>query len=227
MFLRDVMVLPNYHSKDAVHQLRQSSDHVLDILRHHLPPRYDLGDMRRVLIHLGTWRAVEGRQAPGPGLQQVCDGVGDFYVPTFDLDAYFDAPDEEQHARILHCAGDVLLDLARAFGTDPEPLRHAADSVRTLGFKLDIERPCSRSHPSRRLRVSVVRRFARGGVFVHAEVKSKQGQVLHVQPLLEGAWVATANDTFHGSRWNGDTLELLDHAGRNVAEVPCAEYLHA
>lgn len=220
MYLRDVMVLPASRGKEDIGTLRQASDHVLYILRHYLPRKYDLGGLRRIVIYVD-----QGPYATDRCLRMAGDGIGEYFVPSFDLKRYFSAAQDEQEDCILRCVEDVLVDVAQKFGTDAEPLRAAVASVREAGFRLETERPCSRSHPSRKLRVAVVQQFAPGGVFVRAEIRAKRGDELHVEPLLAGAWVVTAGDTYRSSRWNGGTLELLDYAGRTTGEVPCAGYL--
>lgn len=112
------------------------------------------------------------------------------------------------------------------FGTDPELLRAAAQSVRDAGYRLDTELPCSRTHPSRMFRARLIRRFAPGGTFVIARVITPKGEILHEEELLAGAWVVTAGDNYRSGRWNGDTLEILDRQGQKTTEVACAPYLN-
>ncbi|WP_125360623.1 hypothetical protein [Stenotrophomonas sp. 278] len=221
MYLRDVMVLPTEHGRKGVGRLRDASDHVLDTLRHYLPKKYDFNGLRRLVIYLGpNW---DGKRLLSP---VATDGVGEFLADSFDLDGWFNAQQDEQDDRILQCIEDALVERAVEFGTDPELLRAAAQNVRDAGYRLDTELPCSRTHPSRKFRVRLIRRFAPGGTFVIARVTTLKGEVLHEEELLAGAWVVTVSDKYRGSRWSGGTLEILDGQGRKTTEFACAPYLH-
>lgn len=221
VYLRDVMVLPNVGGKEEIGWLRDASDHVLDILRHYLPKKYDFNGLRRLVIYLGPNTDSERRLSAG-----AATGVGEFLADSFDLQAWFDAPQDEQDVRILQCVEDALVEQAVKFATDPSALRAAAQSVRDAGYRLDTELPCSRTHPSRKFRVRLIRRFAPGGTFVIARVTTPKDEILHEQELLAGAWVVTVGDSYRGGRWNGDTLEILDGQGRKTTEIACAAYLH-
>lgn len=221
VYLRDVMVLPNVGGKEEIGRLREASDHVLDILRHHLPKKYDFNGLRRLVIYLGPNTDGERRLSSG-----AATGVGEFLADSFDLHAWFNALQDEQDMRILQCVEDALVEQAGKFGTDPVPLRAAAQSVRDAGYRLDTELPCSRTHPSRKFRVRVIRRFAPGGTFVIARVTTPKDEVLHEEELLAGAWVVTVSDKYRGSRWSGDTLEVLDGQGRKTKELACVPYLN-
>jgi len=221
VYLRDVMVLPTQHGKEGIGRLREASDHVLDILRHYLPKKYELNGLRRLVIYLGA--DTDAKRLVSPG---AVDGVGEFLADSFDLDGWFDAPQDIKDRRILQCVEDVLVGRSLEFGTDPEPLRTAAQSVRDAGYRLDTELPCSRTHPGRKFRVRLIRRFAPGGTFVIARVTALKGEVLHEEELLAGAWVVTVSDRYRASQWSGDTLEILDGQGRKTAECACAPYLH-
>lgn len=221
MYLRDVMVLPTEHGREGVGRLRDASDHVLDTLRHYLPKKYDFNGLRRLVIYLGPNR--DGKRLLSP---VATDGVGEFLADSFDLDGWFNAQQDEQDDRILQCIEDALVERAVEFGTDPELLRAAAQNVRDAGYRLDTELPCSRTHPSRKFRVRLIRRFAPGGTFVIARVTTLKGEVLHEEELLAGAWVVTVSDKYRGSRWSGGTLEILDGQGRKTTEFACAPYLH-
>lgn len=221
VYLRDVMVLPNVGGREEIGRLRETSDHVLDILRHYLPKKYDFNGLRRLVIYLGPNTVSERRLSAG-----AASGVCEFLADSFDLHAWFDAPQDEKDVRILQCVEDALVEQAGKFGTDPAPLRTAAQGVRDAGYRLDTELPCSRMHPNRKVRVRLIRRFAPGGTFVIARVTTLKGEVLHEEELLAGAWVVTVSDKYRGSRWSGDTLEILDGQGRKTTEFACAPYLH-
>lgn len=220
VYLRDVMVLPTEHGREGIGRLRDASDHVLNTLRHYLPKKYDFNGMWRLVIYLGP--NTDGKRFWSP---EATGGVGEFLADSFDLDGWFDAPQDEQDVRILQCVEDALVERAVEFGIDAEPLRTAAQSVRDAGYRLDTELPCSRTHPSRRFRVRLIRRFAPGGTFVIVRVTTPKGEVLHEEELLAGAWVVTVGDDYRGSRWNGDALEILDVSGRMTTTVSCTPYL--
>lgn len=220
MHLRDVMVLPASGGKDDIGLLRESCDHVVDIFRHHLPKKYELGGLRRLVINLGLGDADDGRQYYDGG-----DGVGYYAAPRFDMESYFARPSKEQEEIILEVVADALLDLARRFDVPTEPLEISINRVKESGFKLDTPLACSKSHPTRKLRVVVIRRYAPGGVFVLYEIKDKDGRVLHSDEIVSGAWTVAVNYDFRRSRWNGHTLEILDGSGKVTAYVPCGAYI--
>ncbi|WNH53516.1 hypothetical protein [Stenotrophomonas oahuensis] len=220
VYLRDVMVLPTEHSREGNLRLRAASDHVLNTLRHYLPKKYDFNGMWRLVIYLGP--NTDGKRFWSP---EATGGVGEFLADSFDLDGWFDAPQDKQDVRILQCVEDALVERAVEFGTDAEPLRTAVQSVRDAGYRLDTELPCSRTHPSRKFRVRLIRRFAPGGTFVIVRVTTPKGEVLHEEELLAGAWVVTVGDDYRGGRWNGDALEILDVSGRMTTTVSCTPYL--
>ncbi len=219
MYLRDVMVVPSAVGKEGVFRLRASSDHVLDVLRHHLPKKYVFNDLRRLVLQLGP-----GRPAIEPIFTNL-DGVGMYQIPEFDLPAYFEATQDEQNEIILTLVETAFSTFSRKFGTDPVPLQAAVDAVRACGFHLETDLKCSRTHPGRALRVHVIRRFAPGGVFVRVVVRASKGKVLHDEIVAAGMWVVSVGDAYHSSRWNGDTLEILGISGKQTAEVPCAPFL--
>lgn len=221
VYRRDVMALPAKHGREGIARLRDASDHVLDTLRHYLPKKYDFNGLRRLVIYLGPNRDEKRLLSPVAN-----DGVGEFLADSFDLDGWFTSPQYEQDVRILQCVEQALVGRAVEFGTDPEPLRTATQSVRDGGYRLDTKLPCSRTHPNRKFQVRLIRRFAPGGAFVIARVTTPKGEVLQEEELLAGAWVVTVGEKYRGSRWNGDSLEILDGQGRKTTEVACAPYLH-
>ncbi len=219
MYLRDVMVLPAESSNEANVRLRLSSNHVLDIFRYYLPQKYDLMGLRRVVVELGRTETPV-RDTYRGGL-----GVGYYSVPAFELDRYFSLPPKEQEEEMLQCVDQGLVNLALRFGTDPTPLRFAAQQVKHTHFRLVVELKCSKVHPSRKLWVKVMRTFAPGGVFVRCEVWNKEGDLLLSKELMSAAWIVTVQNNFHSSRWNANTLELCDRLGKATAEIPCHAYL--
>ena len=84
---------------------------------------------------------------------------------------------------------------------------------------------CSKVHPSRKLRVKIIKTFAPGGVFVRSEVWSSDGHLIVANELVSAAWAVTVSHEFHGSKWNGNTLQILDRSGVLTAEVECGDYL--
>ncbi|MDX1528955.1 MAG: hypothetical protein R3337_10035 [Gammaproteobacteria bacterium] len=216
MYLRDVMVLPAGYDRNDISRLRASCDHVLDILREFLPHKYDLGGLRRLVLELGQVQAIV-RQYYDTG------GVGYYSHPDFDLESFFGLPPSQQEERILECVEQGLIDVARRLSADPVPLALAVAQVRDSRYTLETNLKCSRVHPTRRFRVAVIRQFARGGVFVRAEVRCKSGVLKHCHELASGAWVVAVSDKFHSSRWNGNTLEILDHAGRLTSAIDCGQ----
>jgi len=220
MYLRDVMVLPAKYDKKTVGRIRQSSDHVLDILRYYLPKKYDLGGLRRIIVELGSTEILAQDAYRDGGL-----GVGYYSAPDFQLERYFGLPGDEQEEEIVQCVDVCLVDLARRFGTDSKPLQLAIQQVKRSNFRLEVELKCSKTHPSRKIRVKVIRMFAPGGVFVRGEVWSRDGDLLVASELMSAAWIVTADHSFHSSRWNGNTLEILDGSREVTAELHCDAYL--
>ena len=220
MYLRDVMVLPANYENETIGRLRQSSDHVLDILRYYLPKKYDLGSLRRIVIELGSTEALAQDAYRDGGL-----GVGYYSASTFQLERYFGLPGDEQEQELAQCVGKCFVDIARIFGTDAEPLQLAVQQLKRSNFRLEVELKCSKAHPSRRLRVKIIRRFAPGGVFVRGEVWSRGGDLLLVSELMSAEWIVTVDHSFHSSRWNGNTLEVLDGSREVTAKIHCDAYL--
>lgn len=108
MYLRDVMVLPASSGRVAIGRIRQASDHVLDILRQHLPKKYDLGGMRRVVIELGSTESSDRKKFRHGGL-----GIGHYSDPDFDVEQFFELPPQEQEKKIVQCVECCLVDLAQ------------------------------------------------------------------------------------------------------------------
>jgi len=136
MYLGDVMVLPAGHDREQIRALRQSSDHVLDIVRHYLPAKYELGGLRRVVIELGRGNDGVVGQPHGP--------VGTYAMPGFDLESYFRLPQETQEETIAGCVETALLALAARYGAAIGALEATMRCVRESGFRLETELGCSR-----------------------------------------------------------------------------------
>lgn len=222
MHLRDVMVLPNWPGelKANILRLRETSDHVTDILRHFLPKQYDLLGLRRVVVLLGNFN-------PQTEALLVTDGVAEYMVPHFDSEAYLALSSSAQEERILEVIELAFRDIAGRAKAKPEPLLEAIGRVRSTGFRLDVELPQSKTHKSRKLRVRIVRRYAPGGVTIRAEVVSRTGQQLAAADLLPNAWFVTTQDFCRGSRWEDDTLLIIGSSGKPTAKVPCGAYVEA
>lgn len=75
--------------------------------------------------------------------------------------------------------------------------------------------------------MAIIRRFAPGGVHVRYEIRDRLGALLDAGELASGAWIVIVSHDFRKSRWNGNTLEILDGAGRVTAGIPCDAYAPA
>tara|TARA_R110000868_G_scaffold263711_2_gene522359 strand:- start:63 stop:740 length:678 start_codon:yes stop_codon:yes gene_type:complete len=132
----------------------------------------------------------------------------------------------EKRVKILgEHLSSVLTYARRQMNVDSDNFGRAISDANANHAGFERELKVSKSHKNRRLKVAISRIVEPDNEFITCRIKNKEGEVIDEFELMKDSSLYDASYEFRKSKWNGNTLVILNRFDDESYSIDVTKYL--
>lgn len=206
------------YTKEEVLYLNKASDAVEEMFFHLLPIKVKLGEYGFITTYPMPFKTGKNRiKEYGQMLDVFCYSVDTNPIIFKNQNNLFNY--------LLELMDFSITYLSNHFNADPAILLSTIKSLRINGPLIEYELKVSRTHPSKQIRVSIIRCIKLSGENIKYIILNKKKEILHESEMINNSSIYHVSYDFRKSYWENDTLVILDRFDEIKFKIEVKNYI--